>query len=108
MDHVQEDPRISPVHISLYMAILHCWRAQGCRNPICVYAKDLMPVAKISGVATYHRSIRQLDEYGYIKYSSSRNHVLGSLVYLLEWEKGRQGQLKMLQEVVSQERKGVL
>ena len=93
MDHVQADPRISPVHISLYMAILHCWRFQGYQNPIYVYAKDLMPVAKISGVATYHRSIRQLDEYGYINYVSSHNHVLGSLVYLLDLEKSKPKEL---------------
>jgi len=79
---IREDPRINPVHISLFMAIMQHWNANNCKSPICVFSRDLMQLAKISGVATYHRSIRELDEYGYIKYEPSYNHFLGSLVYL--------------------------
>ncbi len=79
---IREDPRINPVHISLFMAIMQHWNDNNCKSPICVFSRDLMQLAKISGVATYHRSIRELDEYGYIKYEPSYNHFLGSLVYL--------------------------
>jgi hypothetical protein len=83
---IQNDPRINPIHISLFMAILHYWNGNQCKNPISVFSRDLMQLAKISGTATYHRSIRELDEYGYIKYVPSYNHFLGSLIYLSKHE----------------------
>lgn len=79
---IREDPRISPVHISLFMAIMQHWNDNDCKNPIRVFSHQLMKLAKISGVATYHKSIRELDEYGYIKYQPSYNHFSGSLIYI--------------------------
>jgi hypothetical protein len=79
---IREDPRINPVHISLYMAIMQHWNKNNCKSPICVFSWELMQLAKISGVATYHRSIKELHEYGYIKYEPSYNHFMGSLIYI--------------------------
>ncbi|MEO6729802.1 MAG: hypothetical protein ABIN01_01200 [Ferruginibacter sp.] len=79
----KEDPRVSMAHISLYTALVSYWFANGKTSPLCVFSHDIMPICKISGAATYHRSIRQLDEYGYIKYVPSFNHFLGSLVFLI-------------------------
>jgi hypothetical protein len=79
---IKDDSRISPVHISLFMAIVQHWNENNCKNPICVFSRDLMQLAKISGVATYHRSIKELNEYGYIKYEPSYNHFVGSLIYI--------------------------
>jgi hypothetical protein len=84
MDGVGEDHRIGPTHISLFLAILYFYREQGCSMPIYVYRKELMKQAKISAVATYHKGMRDLVEYGYIGYVPSYNPVLGSLVYLME------------------------
>ena len=79
---IQDDNRISPVHISLFMAIMQHWNNNNGKSPVCVFSKDLMRLAKISGVATYHRSIKELHEYGYIKYEPSFNHFTGSLIFL--------------------------
>ena len=81
---IREDNRISPAHISLFMAIVQHWNDDNAKNQICVFSKDLMRLAKISGVATYHRCIKELDEYGYIKYRPSYNHFSGSLISLPE------------------------
>ncbi len=81
IDCVKEDPRINMAHISLYASLVSHWHANGQGNPLCVFSRDIMPICKISGAATYHRSIRELHEYGYIKYVPSFNHFLGSLVY---------------------------
>ena len=82
----KEDVRISPVHISLYLSLVYCLREQMV-NPVYIFSRQLMPLAKISGVATYHRTIRELHEYGYIRYVPSYYHLLGSLVYLSEIKK---------------------
>ena len=79
---IREDNRISPVHVSLFMAIVQHWNNNNCKSPVCVFSKDLMQLAKISGVATYHRSIKELHEYGYIEYQPSYNHFSGSLISL--------------------------
>jgi hypothetical protein len=79
---IREDPRIGPTHISLFVAILQYRNDHGFTNPVCVFGKDLMLLAKISAAGTYHRSIRDLHEYGYIQYIPSYNHFLGSLIYL--------------------------
>src|SRR4051794_16419774 len=85
---IQNDARISPVHISLFMAIMQHWNDNDCKNPIRVFSRDLMRLAKISGVATYHRSIRELHEYGYIKYKPSFNHLSGSLIFIKSHNQG--------------------
>jgi hypothetical protein len=82
MTRAKADPRISPLHLGLFLALLHCWHEQACINPIYIFARDLMPLTKMSSTTTYHRTIRELHAYGYIRYVPSFNPVLGSLVYL--------------------------
>lgn len=79
-----EDPRIGPSHISLFVAILYYFNAGDSGLPISVHGKDLMRKAKISGMATYHKCMRDLKESGYIRYIPSYNPILKSLVYILQ------------------------
>lgn len=78
------DGRIGPVHISVYMGLLHLWERQHHENPIHIFSRDLMPVAKISGIATYYRTMKELNKYGYIRYIATYDRITGSLVYILE------------------------
>ena len=80
MDAVKDDPRIAVTHIGLYAALLTLWHKR--EHPLSIFSHEVMPYCKLFGPATFHRNIRQLAEYGYIKYIASHNHVLGSLVYL--------------------------
>ena len=84
---ILDDPRISPVHISLYMAVLDLWIQNSYENPISVFSHEAMPLAKISGIATYYRTIRELHQFGYIQYTASFNHFQGSQIYLTNVEK---------------------
>lgn len=79
---IRDDNRISPIHISLFMAIVQHWEMKGCKESFHVFGHELMWLAKISGVATYYKGINELNEYGYIKYKPSYNHHVGSLIYL--------------------------
>ena len=79
---IREDSRISPAHISLFIAIMQCWSDNNFRNPMSVFTKKLMQLAKISGFATYYKTIKELDEYGYIKYKPSHNQYARSQIYL--------------------------
>ena len=79
----KEDPRINTAHISLYVSLIYFWQQKQYKNPLSLFRHDLIPLCKISGSATYHKSIRDLHRFGYIKYIPSFNRFEGSLVYIL-------------------------
>lgn len=82
LDAAKEDARINAIHISVYTALIFYCQNKQYRHPVAVFSYEIMPLCKVSGTATYHRSIRELHLYGYIRYVPSYNHFLGSLVYL--------------------------
>lgn len=81
---VEQDPRITTAHISVYVSLWKKWKDNGSQGPLSFFRSDLANLCKISSYNTFHRAIRQLNEYGYIKYVPSYNHFLGSLVYFKE------------------------
>ena len=80
---IADDPRINTTHVSLYMALLQCWKEQGFACPLYVISHAIMPTAKILSSATYARSMRDLNEFGYIRYEISYKRNQGSKVYIL-------------------------
>lgn len=81
---VRSDGRISTTHISIYAALLQYRKQQGFINPIQVFSREIMDIAKISSSITYHRCVRALSDYGYIKYEPSYNRKKGSRVYFVK------------------------
>ncbi|UKJ09235.1 hypothetical protein [Solitalea lacus] len=81
-DAIHADPKVSSRHISLYMAILKCYYNQECKCPVHVYSYELMPLAKISSSATFHKTLRELDEYRYIRYVPSFDNRNRSRIFL--------------------------
>jgi hypothetical protein len=77
------DPRINTTHVSLYMALLQYWKEQGFVCPMYVFSHDIMQTAKILSSATYHKSIKDLNEFGYIRYEPSYKRNQGSKIYML-------------------------
>jgi len=82
LNRIQDDNRIGPVHISLFMAIVQQWANGNFENPVYVRCRDVMLLAKISASATYYRCINDLTRFGYIQYKPSHNCLAGSQVYL--------------------------
>ena len=79
---ISKDYRISITHIGIYAALLQYWDEHDCESPIQVFSYEIMTLAKISGSATYHKCIKELNEYGYIKYLPSYKRNEGSKIYL--------------------------
>ena len=75
------DKKILATHISLFTALFVCWQHGGYTSPFAVTRKNLMAYSRIASIATYHKCIRELDEFGYIRYRPSYHPKLGSLVY---------------------------
>jgi hypothetical protein len=79
---IANDPRIGVSHISLYCALLQHCSEQDCDSVIPIISAEIMKAAKISGLGTYHKCIRDLHEYGYLQYRPSYNHRKRSKVQL--------------------------
>jgi hypothetical protein len=56
----------------------------GFQNPIEITRTSVMEVAKISGLATYHKCIKDLNDFGYILYKPSYNPAISSQVFLIK------------------------
>jgi hypothetical protein len=79
---ISQDARISPAHISLYMALFQKLGMKHFQNPVSFSSHEIMPMAKIDSRATYHRCLKDLVESGYIRYIPSCNPFLKSLAFL--------------------------
>ena len=55
---ILDDPRISPVHIGLYMALLLAFEQNERINPIPIQRNRLMKRAKISSTSTYYTVLK--------------------------------------------------
>lgn len=80
---VKDDPRICSTHISLYTSLIYILQKNEFKTPVYFYRNDLIPFCKISGSATFHRRLKELEGFGYIKYQPSFNHSVGSKVEFL-------------------------
>ena len=81
---VKEDNRIGTTHISMYMALFQLYNLNAFSNPVCISRSLVMDLAKISGLATYHKCIKELDAYGYIQYLPSYNPAISSRVFIMK------------------------
>lgn len=80
---IENDCRISITHIGIYAALLQYWSDHHFENPIHVFSYEIMKIAKISASTTYHKSIKDLNDYGYIRYEPSFKRNKGSRVFML-------------------------
>ena len=74
------DERIGYSHVCLYMALFQLWNLNGFENPVVFKRSQLMKTAKINGRATYHKCMKDLQEYGYIQYIPTWHPAKGSKV----------------------------
>lgn len=83
---IRRDCRISITHIGLFAVLLEYWQQHDFRNPIEAFSYEIMPLAKISASTTYHKCLRELHEYGYLRYEPSfkRNRRSRIFLYLNE------------------------
>lgn len=81
---IEKDFRISTTHIAIYVALLQYRIDKGFINPIQVFSQEAALLAKVSSPYTYFKCVRELSEYGYIKYEPSFKKTQGSKIYFFE------------------------
>ena len=77
-----QDKRITVWHISMYTAVLSIYLNNGF-NPIPVTRRTLMQLTHIRSIVTYHKCLKELQEWGYIHYVPSYNGYFKSRVFLI-------------------------
>jgi len=83
---IDSDTRLTPFHISLYMALFRCWNLNFFHNPISISRDEMMKMSKIGSVNTYVKCLKELNNWNYIRYEPSYNKHKGSLVYLYTFD----------------------
>ncbi|MGB5383161.1 MAG: hypothetical protein WBN19_04880 [Lutimonas sp.] len=81
-----KDARLNPSHISLYMALFQLWNFNRFPDVFFIHRAEVMQLSKIGSQGTYHKCIRELDYWSYLKYLPSHNHFRGSRVRLFNFE----------------------
>lgn len=71
---VESDLRLGPAHVSLYMELFHLWNIKRFQNPIRPSPNLSVNISKIRSRTTYRNTLKELRDFGYIRYSrSSKN-----------------------------------
>lgn len=80
---IARNEHITVWHLSIYTTLLYLWVENNYINPITITRKKVMKLAHINSIVTYHKCIKQLQEFGYILYVPSYNYFLGSRITLI-------------------------
>ena len=83
----ESDPKLTTAHISLYVHLWKFRKEYGDAVQLVLFSHEVMRRCKISSYSTYHKTIRELHEFGYIRYVPSFNRFSGSVIELVEIKK---------------------
>lgn len=83
LEFMMSDERISHWHVAVVTAILLLSDAGYFGSPIKISRRKVMRLAHIGSFMTYHKCIRDLQQWGYIQYIPSYHPALGSRVVLM-------------------------
>ena len=77
------DKRLNPTHISLYMALFQYWNINRFPKEFYIDRQEIMQLSKIGSKPTYHRCLKQMTTWKYLKYIPSHNPYKGSKINML-------------------------
>lgn len=86
---LEEDERMTPYHISLYLSCFRLWNLNRFKSPFPISRFEMMKLSRIGSVNTYARCIKQLDKWGYIEYSPAANLHTGSMISCIRFDMSR-------------------
>ena len=79
---IEKDQRLGISHIGLYVALICLWEKQGFKGHVNAFGKEVMQLSRIASTATYQKLLRQLVQYGYIRYMPSYYKGKASKIFL--------------------------
>lgn len=82
---IKEDYNLRPVHISLYMALFNRWNDAKFPDSFYIFKDETMELSRIASKTTYHRVLRELNKWKYIKYIPSKSSMKGSRIHMVNF-----------------------
>ena len=82
----ENDQRITPWHISLYLSLFQIWNSTHFKKEISIHRDELMRLSKIGSANTYSKCMKQLSEWKYIKYTPSKSRFTASKVHMYRFD----------------------
>ena len=77
------DERLTPIHLSLSLALCHAWMLNQFHHSYCTSRRLLMKASRIRSKATYHKAMKELTALGYIRYAPTYHPKKGSTISLI-------------------------
>lgn|SRR5574343_11634 len=81
-----EDSRITPFHVSLYMALFHQWNSAMFPEQLSIARSEIMRFSKLGSVNTYTKCLKELHAFNYLNYIPSKNPYVGSLINMYRFD----------------------
>ena len=78
------DERITVWHLGMILGIVQLANGDKLADPISISRRKVMQLGHISNIVTYHRCIKDLQAFGFIKYLPSYHPGIRTTVYLIE------------------------
>jgi len=79
---ITKDERITVWHVAMFWGIILLATSSDPTSPIRISRRKLMRLSHIGNFMTYHKCIKELEDFGYISYSPSYNPELGSKILI--------------------------
>ena len=83
-ERISKDERLDMEHLNLYISIYYWWAQNKFQNPVAITSKIILTMSRLKTITVYNKCIRDLHDYGYIKYIPSFHPELGNMVYVVE------------------------
>ena len=81
-----DDQRISPWHISMYLSLFQIWNSTRFKKEISIRRDELMTLSKIGSANTYSKCLKQLNDWGYLKYNPSKSRFIASKIHMYRFD----------------------
>jgi hypothetical protein len=82
--NILADRRVKVWHVGTYLALLLIWDRNRQSCPFQVTRRLIMQLARTRSAATYHKYLKELEAFGYIRYVPSFHPKQGSKVWLVK------------------------
>lgn len=83
INKISSDDRLKPIHLSICIALCHEWMKCQFQSSYSISRRLLMKTSRIRSKATYHKVIKELQQFGYLKYTPSYHPINASEVAIL-------------------------
>lgn len=82
IEKFSSDERLTTIHTALLTAIMYLGLAQRKKKKILVSRSRLMRYSHVKTIPTYHKYFKELQEFGYFKYTPSYHPGVKSYVMI--------------------------